>query len=42
MLGLYSCYGQFRVRVSLGLGSGLGLQFDPTISLIITPKANVP
>ena len=40
MLGIYSCYGQFRV--SLGLGSGLGLQFDPTISLIITPKGNVP
>ena len=32
----------WSVRVCLGLGYGLGLQFDPTNSLILTPKANVP
>ena len=35
-----SCYGQFRV--SLGLGSGLGLPFDHTNLLIQTPTAKVP
>ena len=39
---LMECYGQFRVRVSLELGSGMGLQFDPKNVLTLTPKANVP